>query len=60
MFSLDNSAKHSGASSPAASVASADIAAEFAALTVEEQEKQRAEWSQVCIKMYLTKICSRR
>ncbi|KAL9913832.1 tumor protein D52 isoform X4 [Glossina fuscipes] len=42
----DNSAKHSGASSPAASVASADIAAEFAALTVEEQEKQRAEWSQ--------------
>lgn len=33
-------------SSPA-SVASADIAAEFAALTVEEQEQQRAEWSQV-------------
>ncbi|XP_037949084.1 tumor protein D52-like isoform X1 [Teleopsis dalmanni] len=32
--------------SPAASVASADIAAEFAALTVEEQEQQRAEWSQ--------------
>lgn len=33
--------------SPAASVASADIAAEFAALTVEEQERQRAEWTQV-------------
>uniref|UniRef100_A0A1A9ZCA1 Tumor protein D52 n=1 Tax=Glossina pallidipes TaxID=7398 RepID=A0A1A9ZCA1_GLOPL len=45
-YNKDNSAKHSGASSPAASVASADIAAEFAALTVEEQEKQRAEWSQ--------------
>ncbi|CAD7078674.1 unnamed protein product [Hermetia illucens] len=28
------------------SVASADIAAEFAKLTTEEQEKQRAEWSQ--------------
>uniref|UniRef100_A0A1A9WWK0 Tumor protein D52 n=1 Tax=Glossina brevipalpis TaxID=37001 RepID=A0A1A9WWK0_9MUSC len=42
----NNSGKHSGASSPAASVASADIAAEFAALTVEEQERQRAEWSQ--------------
>ena len=32
--------------SPAPSVASADIAAEFAALSVEEQEQQRAEWSQ--------------
>jgi len=39
------SQKMSEPSSPA-SVASADIAAEFAALTVEEQEKQRAEWSQ--------------
>lgn len=39
---------NTGNSSPAASVASADIAAEFAALTVEEQERQRAEWSQVC------------
>lgn len=37
---------NTGNSSPAASVASADIAAEFAALTVEEQERQRAEWSQ--------------
>ena len=37
------------ASSPAASVASADIAAEFAALTVEEQEQQRNEWQQVCV-----------
>lgn len=33
--------------SPAASIASADIAAEFAALTAEEQEKQRSEWTQV-------------
>ncbi|XP_017837360.1 tumor protein D52 isoform X12 [Drosophila busckii] len=32
--------------SPAASVASAEIAAEFAALTVEEKEQRRAEWSQ--------------
>uniref|UniRef100_T1GQ37 Tumor protein D52 n=1 Tax=Megaselia scalaris TaxID=36166 RepID=T1GQ37_MEGSC len=32
--------------SPAASIASADIAAEFAALTAEEQEKQRSEWTQ--------------
>ena len=30
-----------------ASIASADIAAEFAALTTEEQEQQRAEWTQV-------------
>uniref|UniRef100_A0A1I8Q6V4 Tumor protein D52 n=1 Tax=Stomoxys calcitrans TaxID=35570 RepID=A0A1I8Q6V4_STOCA len=37
---------NTGNTSPAASVASADIAAEFAALTVEEQERQRAEWSQ--------------
>ncbi|KAL5274779.1 TPD52L2 family protein [Megaselia abdita] len=32
--------------SPTASIASADIAAEFAALSAEEQEKQRTEWSQ--------------
>uniref|UniRef100_U5EZ65 Tumor protein d54 n=1 Tax=Corethrella appendiculata TaxID=1370023 RepID=U5EZ65_9DIPT len=32
--------------SPAASVTSVEIANEFAALTVEEQERQRAEWSQ--------------
>ncbi|CAD7013862.1 tumor protein D52 isoform X8 [Ceratitis capitata] len=38
--------KVSEPASPVASVASADIAAEFAALTVEEQERQRAEWSQ--------------
>ncbi|XP_037944511.1 tumor protein D52-like isoform X7 [Teleopsis dalmanni] len=43
---LYNAPKMSEPTSPAASVASADIAAEFAALTVEEQEQQRAEWSQ--------------
>lgn len=43
--SQDNLGKMSEPASPA-SVASADIAAEFASLTVEEQEKQRAEWSQ--------------
>ncbi|XP_050326228.1 uncharacterized protein LOC126756851 isoform X1 [Bactrocera neohumeralis] len=42
----DNTSKLSEPASPVASVASADIAAEFAALTAEEQEKQRAEWSQ--------------
>ncbi|XP_055379504.1 tumor protein D54 isoform X3 [Condylostylus longicornis] len=41
-----NSNKMSEPTSPAHSVASADIAAEFAALTTEEQERQRAEWSQ--------------
>lgn len=41
---------HSGYASPAASVTSADIAADFANLTQEEQEKQRAEWSRVIIK----------
>jgi len=41
-----NSSKMSEPTSPAHSVASADIAAEFAALSTEEQEKQRAEWSQ--------------
>jgi len=46
MEDLYNTSKMSEPTSPAASVASADIAAEFAALTVEEQEKQRAEWSQ--------------
>lgn len=38
---------HSGYASPAASVTSADIAADFANLTQEEQERQRAEWSRV-------------
>ncbi|XP_032291951.1 uncharacterized protein [Drosophila virilis] len=42
----DNSAHLSEPASPAASVASAEIAAEFAALTVEEKEQRRAEWSQ--------------
>ncbi|KRG04247.1 tumor protein D52 isoform X13 [Drosophila mojavensis] len=41
-----NSAHLSEPVSPAASVASAEIAAEFAALTVEEKEQRRAEWSQ--------------
>lgn len=41
----NNSPKMSEPASPA-SVASADIAAEFASLTLEEQERQRAEWSQ--------------
>ncbi|KRF80489.1 tumor protein D52 isoform X9 [Drosophila virilis] len=41
-----NSAHLSEPASPAASVASAEIAAEFAALTVEEKEQRRAEWSQ--------------
>ncbi|XP_055839254.1 tumor protein D52 isoform X1 [Episyrphus balteatus] len=41
----DNTQKMSEPASPA-SVASADIAAEFAALTVEEQEQQRAQWTQ--------------
>ncbi|XP_022229091.2 tumor protein D52 isoform X4 [Drosophila obscura] len=42
----DNSANLSDPASPAASVASAEIAAEFAALTTEEKEQRRAEWSQ--------------
>ncbi|XP_036330601.1 tumor protein D52 isoform X4 [Rhagoletis pomonella] len=46
MEDLYNTSKLSEPASPVASVASADIAAEFAALTVEEQERQRAEWSQ--------------
>ncbi|XP_034134251.1 tumor protein D52 isoform X5 [Drosophila guanche] len=42
----DNSANLSDPASPAASVASAEIAAEFAALSTEEKEQRRAEWSQ--------------
>ena len=42
----DNSEKLSDAS-PVGSIASAEIASEFATLTAEEQELQRAEWSQV-------------
>nr|XP_017087170.1 tumor protein D52 isoform X10 [Drosophila bipectinata] len=45
-FKGDNTANLSEPASPAASVASAEIAAEFAALTVEEKEQRRAEWSQ--------------
>jgi len=41
----NNPSKLNEPTSPAASVASADIAAEFAALSVEDQDKQRAEWS---------------
>lgn len=41
----DNSGKLSDAS-PVGSVSSAEIAQEFSGLTVEEQEAQRAEWSQ--------------
>ncbi|KAH8390309.1 hypothetical protein KR200_011835 [Drosophila serrata] len=44
--SKDNTANLSEPTSPAASVASAEIAAEFAALSVEEKEQRRAEWSQ--------------
>ncbi|KAH8331530.1 hypothetical protein KR074_005417 [Drosophila pseudoananassae] len=43
---FNNTANLSEPASPAASVASAEIAAEFAALTVEEKEQRRAEWSQ--------------
>ncbi|EDW91630.2 uncharacterized protein Dyak_GE11969, isoform H [Drosophila yakuba] len=43
---LDNTANLSEPASPANSVASAEIAAEFAALSVEEKEQRRAEWSQ--------------
>ncbi|XP_065094677.1 tumor protein D52 isoform X2 [Ochlerotatus camptorhynchus] len=42
---VDNSGKLSDAS-PVGSVTSAEIAHEFSGLTVEEQEAQRAEWSQ--------------
>ncbi|XP_034477961.1 uncharacterized protein LOC117784358 isoform X2 [Drosophila innubila] len=42
----DNSANLSEPASPAASVASAEIAAEYAALTLEEKEQRRAEWNQ--------------
>ncbi|KAM8712796.1 hypothetical protein ACLKA7_013170 [Drosophila subpalustris] len=42
----DNTAHLSEPASPAASVASAEIAAEFAVLTQEEKEQRRAEWSQ--------------
>ncbi|XP_039482588.1 tumor protein D52 isoform X4 [Drosophila santomea] len=42
----DNTANLSEPASPANSVASAEIAAEFAALSVEEKEQRRAEWSQ--------------
>ncbi|XP_017837353.2 tumor protein D52 isoform X5 [Drosophila busckii] len=42
----DNTGNLTEPTSPAASVASAEIAAEFAALTVEEKEQRRAEWSQ--------------
>ncbi|XP_015040213.2 tumor protein D52 isoform X6 [Drosophila pseudoobscura] len=45
-FQGDNSANLSEPASPAASVASAEIAAEFAALSTEEKEQRRAEWSQ--------------
>ncbi|XP_026836996.1 tumor protein D52 isoform X12 [Drosophila erecta] len=41
-----NTANLSEPASPANSVASAEIAAEFAALSVEEKEQRRAEWSQ--------------
>ncbi|XP_043645708.1 tumor protein D52 isoform X4 [Drosophila teissieri] len=44
--SRDNTANLSEPASPANSVASAEIAAEFAALSVEEKEQRRAEWSQ--------------
>ncbi|XP_021698407.1 tumor protein D52 isoform X3 [Aedes aegypti] len=42
---VDNSGKLSDAS-PVGSVSSAEIAHEFSGLTLEEQEAQRAEWSQ--------------
>ncbi|XP_062543469.1 tumor protein D52 isoform X1 [Armigeres subalbatus] len=42
---VDNSGKLSDAS-PVGSVSSAEIAQEFSGLTLEEQEAQRAEWSQ--------------
>ncbi|XP_015012129.2 tumor protein D54 isoform X5 [Drosophila erecta] len=45
-FKGDNTANLSEPASPANSVASAEIAAEFAALSVEEKEQRRAEWSQ--------------
>ncbi|XP_055610281.1 tumor protein D52 isoform X3 [Uranotaenia lowii] len=44
-FFSDNSGKLSDAS-PVGSVSSAEIAQEFSGLTLEEQEAQRAEWSQ--------------
>ncbi|XP_037715525.1 uncharacterized protein LOC119550715 isoform X2 [Drosophila subpulchrella] len=44
--SRDNTANLSDPASPAASVASAEIAAEFAALSVEEKEQRRADWTQ--------------
>lgn len=43
----DGSEKLSDTSPGAASVTSAEIANEFAALTFEEQERLRSEWSQV-------------
>ncbi|XP_017837359.1 tumor protein D52 isoform X11 [Drosophila busckii] len=46
VFQGDNTGNLTEPTSPAASVASAEIAAEFAALTVEEKEQRRAEWSQ--------------
>ena len=45
----DGSEKLSDNSPGAASISSIDIANEFAGLTVEEQERLRAEWSQVCV-----------
>lgn len=47
IFLSDGSEKLSDNSPGAASVTSAEIANEFAALTFEEQERLRSEWSQV-------------
>lgn len=46
-FFVDGSEKLSDNSPGAASISSVDIANEFAGLSSEEQERVRAEWSQV-------------
>lgn len=46
-FCTDGSEKLSDNSPGAASISSVDIANEFAGLSSEEQERVRAEWSQV-------------
>lgn len=47
LFVLDGSEKLSDTSPGAASISSVDIANEFAGLSSEEQDRVRAEWSQV-------------
>lgn len=58
LFIADGSEKLSDNSPGAASISSVDIANEFASLSHEEQERLRAEWSQVIDFIHLNRFQS--